>query len=99
MYGRRVAFDSTRSRRRRQWSGLRRGLFFNGRPAVSLPAPDRFLVALPSTTRGALATPTQLPQDPPDVSRVVPNPTQLLDEIGYAGGGPQAGVVSQTFGT
>lgn len=31
--------------------------------------------------------------------RVVPNPTQLLDEIGHAGGGPQAGVVSKTFGT
>ncbi len=50
--GRRGVFDSARSRRRRRWSDLLRELFFNGRPAVSLPVPDGLFITLQGTPVG-----------------------------------------------
>ena len=69
--------------------------FFNLRPALPLPAPDLLLVPLQGAPRRTLTAPSQLPQDAPRMSGMVLNAACLLDEMGHARRGPQAGLVAQ----
>src|SRR3974377_1659094 len=75
------------------------GLFFYPRPALLLPPSDLVFVALQGAARGTLTTPAQPPQDAPSLGRMVGNPTFLLDQMGDTAGGPQTGLVAQSFRT
>ena len=73
--------------------------FFNLRPALLLPLPDRRFIPFQGAARRALATPPHLPQNPPHMARMVPHPTGFSDQVGHAPGRPQACVVPQGFRT
>src|SRR6202040_1439173 len=60
-----------------------------------LPTLDGFLIALQRLTRRSLATPAELPQDLPHVSRVITHPAFLLDHMDYPVRSPQAGFIPQ----
>src|SRR6516225_10631910 len=73
-------------------------VFFNLRPALLLPPPNLVFVALQRPSRRTLATPPQLAQNPPRLHGMVFHPTFLLDQMGHAPRGPQAGLVAQRLG-
>ena len=55
--------------------------FFNPRPALPFPLPDFRLVTLQSASYRALATPSQLPQNPPGLRRMVADLAFALDQV------------------
>jgi hypothetical protein len=72
-----------------------RKVFFKLRPAVSLPAPDGFLVTLarpPGRWQLHLSRRSYL-------RRVVPHTVLLLDELAHPRQGPQPGQVSELLGS
>src|SRR3990172_2341967 len=71
--------------------------FFLLRPAHSLPAANRFLIPFQGASHGSLATPSQFPENPPDVDVRVPDPAFAFDQIGHAPTGPQPRLISQRF--
>jgi hypothetical protein len=73
--------------------------FFKPRPALSLPAADRLLVALPRLAGWSSATPVELAQDTPDLRRVVAPAVLLLDEFADPRQGPQSGKVAELLGS
>lgn len=62
----------------------RGAFFFDGRPALGEPLPDRGLVALPRASRGLLGTPAPAPEQPADVPRMIPHTQIALDQAGHA---------------
>src|SRR6202030_2372679 len=69
--------------------------FFYLRPALLLPTFDGFFIALQSPTRRSLATPAELPQDLPHMSRVITHSAFLFDQMGYPVRRPQTGFIPQ----
>src|SRR6202040_1976760 len=60
-----------------------------------LPTLDGFLIALQRPARRSLATPAELPQDLPYMSRVITHPAFLLDQMGDPVRRPQTGFIPQ----
>src|SRR6202140_2228619 len=56
---------------------------------------DGFLIALQRPTRRSLATPAELPQDLPHMSRVITHPAFILDQMGDPVRRPQTGFIPQ----
>src|SRR5436190_19878369 len=75
-----------------------RSAFFNFRPASALPALDRRLVALGSSTDRSLATPAQRAENAPHVSRMKLLTGLSLDQIGHPPRSPQPGAIPQRLG-
>jgi hypothetical protein len=67
------------------------GLFFNHRPALGDPLPNRLFVSLPSLARGSLYRPAHLAQNAPHVPRMVMNAGHSLDDLCHARQRPQVG--------
>ena len=96
-FGNDAASGSVRFRRRRRSQTLVFGLFFNLRPTLALPLGHGLFVAFQSSSGGALATPAELPQKAPYMSRVIVNPTFLFDQIRHPGRGPQSRFITECF--
>jgi hypothetical protein len=71
--------------------------FFNLGPAPSFPPHNRGLVTFQCPPGRPLTTPSQLPKNAPDVSRVILDPALLLDQMRHARRSPQPRVISQTL--
>jgi hypothetical protein len=71
--------------------------FFNLRPPVLLPVPDRRFVAFQRSPDRTLATPVKFAQNPPDVGLVVSHSGALLDELAHSSGGPQPAGETKRF--
>jgi hypothetical protein len=63
--------------------------FFQGGPALLLPALDGRLVPLAGTFQGLLAAPVALLEDAPHLARVVVDPEVASDNLGHPGLGPE----------
>ena len=59
---------------------------------------DGLLIPFQSATGRPLHAPAKRSEDPPHVARVVLHPALLLDQLGHAGGSPQARVVPEPLG-
>jgi hypothetical protein len=71
--------------------------FFNLRPPVLLPVPDRPFVAFQRSPDRTLATPVKFAQNPPDVVFVVSHSGALLDELAHSSGGPRPAGETKRF--
>jgi hypothetical protein len=65
------------------------GLFFNRRPALGDPLPNRLFVSLPRLACWSLQRPAHLAQNPPHVPRMVMNAGHPLDDLCHAWQRPQ----------
>jgi len=88
---------SIRFRRRKRLRTLVFGLFFNLRPTFALPLGNGSLISFQSSSGRTLATPAELPQQAPHVSRVIVNPALLFDQIRHTRRGPESCVIAECF--
>ena len=72
-------------------------VFFKFWPALLFPAPHRGFVSFAGPARRSLATPSQLPQDPPNMSWMVANSALALDQLLHPRRSPQTTGVPQRF--
>jgi hypothetical protein len=72
--------------------------FFYLRPALLLPPPDLVFIALQGTSHRTLATPSQLPQNPPGLRGVILHPAFPFNQIRHSPASPQAVLVAESFG-
>src|SRR5256885_16337598 len=68
--------------------------FFLTPASASLPLPDLLFVPLHRPSAGPLATPSQLPQNPPGMAGVVADPALFLDQVGDPRRCPQTALVA-----
>ncbi len=80
---------SVRFRRSERSCDLAGGLFFNTGPRFLLPLFDRCFVAFEGAPDRTLRRPAQLPQNPPNMARVVAHLKLLFDQIGDSLAGPE----------
>jgi hypothetical protein len=71
--------------------------FFNLGPALLRPLPNLVFVALQRPPYRTLATPSQLPENPPGLRGVVLHTASLLDQMGHAPRSPHVGFITQRF--
>jgi hypothetical protein len=72
-------------------------LFFNLRPALALPFPNRGFVPFQGAAHRLLHVPVQLPEDAPNVPRMITDLEIPLDQVGHALTGPQRSFIAQTL--
>jgi hypothetical protein len=73
--------------------------FFDGGPSLPLPLVNGRLVPFQRPACGPLRTPVQLPQQLPDVARMIANVELLFDQVPDPLAGPQRGLIAEFLGS